>query len=95
MVWVNTAVMSACSAGVRAQVAFVRALVDEIDRGRSGANAIALYEQLEEESDRLAQMLERETSAPDLGGVAGAVGVAEDVSDSALCCASTVARASR
>jgi hypothetical protein len=67
-----------CSAGVRAQVAFVRALVDEIDRARSGANAIALHEQLDEESDRLAQMLDGEASAPLRAGGAEAVGVAED-----------------
>jgi hypothetical protein len=69
---------AACSAGVRAQVAFVRALVDEIDRHRSGANAIALHEQLDEESDRLTQMLDDEASAPLLAGEAEAVRVAED-----------------
>jgi hypothetical protein len=69
---------TACSAGVRAQVALVRALVDEIDRGRSGANALALHEQLDEESDRLAQMLDGETPAPLLAGGVEAVGVAED-----------------
>ena len=59
---------AACSATVRAQVAFVRSLVDEIARGRSGANAIALHEQLDEENDRLAQMLDVELAAPLLLG---------------------------
>jgi hypothetical protein len=44
--------------GVRTQAAFVRSLVDEIDRRHeSRAGVIALNEQLDEESNRLAQLL--------------------------------------
>jgi hypothetical protein len=48
----------ASGSAVRTQAAFVRALVDEVDRrDASGGNVIALNEQLVEESHRLAEML--------------------------------------
>jgi hypothetical protein len=54
----------ACDRGVRAQVAFVRALVDEIDRRQESRTGVtALNDQLDEESARLAQLLGNEVGA--------------------------------
>jgi len=72
----------ACDAAVRTQVAYVRALIDEVDGRRwPGAKRSLLSRQLDEEVIRLAQLLVDEASALPPSGVRPCVRAFEDRDD--------------